>query len=296
MGIQVPNSFIQQYERDHVDAFQQKGSYLRDTVRFRTGVIGKSDTFQLIGKGAATKKGRNGEVVPMNLDHTPVTCTLEDFYAGDGADTVDLSRLSIDERMAIAQAGASALGVKVDNQIINSLDGTTSAASNWVQTSSATVRNSMLNFCKSLFQNDVPNDGNIFALLTPAAWSAALTVKEFANAEWVTAQGLPFTRGVADGRKFADWNGVKWKMHTGLTGVGTATATNYIYHRNAVGYAAGALANNSAESDVVRADITWQGLRQEYFIVHVMLGGSCLIDSTGVVKGSFDDTANLPTT
>ena len=46
-----------------------------------------------------------------------------------------------------------------------------------------TVENSVLEWCRNLDNNDVPNDGGRYALLTPRQWGMAMLVEEFASAE-----------------------------------------------------------------------------------------------------------------
>lgn len=57
----------------------------------------------------------------MSLDHSPVECELQDFYAGDWVDALDELKVSIDERRVIANSGAYALGRKTDELIIEAL-------------------------------------------------------------------------------------------------------------------------------------------------------------------------------
>ena len=79
---------------------------------------------------------------------------------------------------------------------------------------------------------------------------------------------------------------------------GTSTCTLLMWHKQAIGYATGAFAGNVAANDggsAVAADITWHGDRASYFVNNMMSGGACLIDDTGVIKGTVDDTAALPT-
>jgi len=83
MSTSVSTSFVVQYERDVHDAFQREGSYLRDTVRVKEGVVGKETNFQRIGKGTATTKARHGTITPMNQQHNAIPCPLDDFYASD---------------------------------------------------------------------------------------------------------------------------------------------------------------------------------------------------------------------
>src|SRR5258705_12589839 len=159
MATQITNAFIQTYQSEVKELYQRQGSILRGTVRVKDGIVGSTTTFQKIGKGVATVKARAGVITPMNQDHTAIPCTLADFYAGDWVDKLDEAKTNIDERMAIAQGGAWALGRKTDDQIITALGTTTQAASNWTVTSGATIRNSAINMVQALFANDVPNDG-----------------------------------------------------------------------------------------------------------------------------------------
>ena len=88
------------------------------TVRSKTDVRGASTVFQKVGKGTAAAKARHGNVPVMNVDHTPVECILQDYYAGDWVDRLDELKTNIDERTVIANAGAYALGRKTDELII----------------------------------------------------------------------------------------------------------------------------------------------------------------------------------
>lgn len=293
MSTSLPNSFIRQYEADVHDVFQREGGYLRSTVRMKTGVVGKSTTFQKIGKGIATTKARHGVVTPMNQDHTAIECLIEDFYAPDWVDKLDEAKTNIDERAAIARGGAWAIGRKVDEQILTVLDTTTEATVTITVTNRATIRASFSAFVEALWDNDVPNDGMVFGVLTPRAWSQAELLEEFSSADYVDAGGRAYTTGMPTGGKFKDWKGVKWMMHTGCPGKGTATAKLFVWHKNSIGYAAGAHANNNAENDAIRADIWWSGERQAHLITHCMSGGSTLIDTTGVIEANIDDTAAI---
>lgn len=297
MATQISNAFIAQYEAEVKMLYQRQGSILRGTVRVKDGVVGASTTFQKIGKGVATTKARAGVITPMNQDHTALTCTLSDFYAGDWVDKLDEAKINIDERMAIAQGGAWALGRKTDDQIITELGNTTQSAANWTVTSQAAIRNSAITFVTSLLANDVPNDGNIFCLVGAKTWGFLMTVDEFKRADYVTDVNLPYVAG-APVMTFKRWMNANWCVHTGIAGAGTNAATLLAYHKLACGYATGAFAGNVAATDggtAVSADITWHGDRASYFVNHMMSGGAKLIDDTGVIKGSIDETASLPT-
>ena len=86
MTTQVSKSFIKNFEADVHLAYQQMGSKLKNTVRFKNDVIGSSTVFQKVGKGIASGKARHGLVPVMSVDHSPVECELQDYYAGDWVD------------------------------------------------------------------------------------------------------------------------------------------------------------------------------------------------------------------
>jgi hypothetical protein len=277
MSTSVTVGFVRQYEREVHEAFQRRGSFLLSTVRRQNSVVGSSTTFQIIGKGAATTKARHGTITPMNQTHNAVECTLADFYAGDWVDQLDEQKLQHEEKDAIAHGGAWALGRKADEQILIAADATTTAVGDY---STAITRNLLLQASEKLDDNDVPRDGQRFGLLTPRSWSIAMTIEEFADADFVGAD-LPFLKG-AEPRS---WMGIHWMVHTGLPGKGSTQARNFVYHRSALGYASG---------KDISADITWHGDRAAFFVNHMMSGGAALIDATGVVEVRVNDTVAIP--
>lgn len=294
MSTSVSTSFVRQYESLVHHVFQREGGILRPTVRTKSGVVGTSTTFQKIGKGTATTKARHGVITPMNQSHTAIECTLADFYAGDWVDKLDEAKLNIDEREAIAKGGAWALGRKVDAQIITTVNATTQSVITLDVTSVGDARGTALNWVQSLWALDVMNDGEVYGIITPrldAIWS---TIPEYSSADFVVAR--PFVEG-AKTMRYRNWLGVNWAVHTGGTNQGAASATGHIYHRSAVGYATGDVSMNSADDSgkSVHADITWHGDRASHFVNHWMSGGSCLIDDTGVVEATWDDSSSIPT-
>lgn len=295
MSTSVSNSFIKDYQKDVHHLFQRQGGMLRGTVRKKDNIIGESTTFQKSGKGTATTKARHGIITPMNADHTAILCTISDFYAGDYVDKLDEAKINIDERMVVAKAGSWALGRKVDNQIITVLDTTTESTVSWTVTSEGTVRAALYEMLEALDDNDVPQDGGRYVALTPRAYSQALTVEEFTSADFVGTDGLPLKEGTPGHMQFRNWNGAIWINHTDLPGKGTATAKVFAWHKDAVGYATGKHAGNIAANDFVSADIWWNGERAAHFVNHMMSGGACLIDTTGVIEGNLDDTAAIVT-
>ncbi len=275
MSISIDQSFIKQFEAEVHLAFQQTGTKLRSTVRTKNDVKGSSTTFQKVGRGTATTKARHGLVPVMNLDHTPVECNLYDFYAGDWVDELDELKTNIDERRVVASAGAYALGRKSDELIINELN---QATENIAVADTGLTKLKILSALEILNTNDVPDDGQRFAVVGVHQWNELLNMKEFSNADYV-GDSYPLLKGT-ESRK---WMGINWIMHNALPLSGD-DRTCFIYHKNAIGHASGC---------DVKTDITWHGERAAHFISNCMSQGAKLIDNTGVVKIICKDNSEL---
>lgn len=295
MSQYVSNSFVTKYVADVHQAYQRRGSMLASAVRRQDSVIGSTAIFQRVGKGTATTKGRHGIITPMNQTHTPVTATIEDFYAPDYVDKLDEHKININEYMVIAEGGAAALGRKVDDQVMTVLDSTTQTVITITVTAAIAVHSGLLTAVKSLWANDVPNDGQCYAIISPTLWARAMQVKEFSSADWVGANGLPHVEGAPIGR-WKDWMNVKWQMHSGTSGAGTSAAKGWVWHKNAVGYASGAVQGNVAGSGgPVGATIDWVPDRAAHLVNNWMAGGAVMIEDAGVIEFTSDDTTALPT-
>jgi hypothetical protein len=268
----IDQAFVKQFQAEVHEAYQRQGSKLRPTVRSKTNVKGASTIFQRVGRGVAASKARNGVVPVMNLAFSIAECFLQDHYAGDWIDRFDDLKTNINEMQVLANAGAYALGRKTDELIIAALD---SASAEAVGTQSGQTDNDGMTRAKSLLafemlgQLDVPDDGQRYAIVGWKQWSELLTIQEFANANYVGDDELPWK-----GTQAKRWLGATWMPHSGLTLNGTLRQC-YFYHRTAIGHA--------AASEIV-TDVTWHGDRAAHFVNSMMSQGAVLVDGQGVVR------------
>lgn len=271
MSTSVDQAFIKNFEAEVHLQYQQMGSKLRNTVRVKDAVVGATTTFQKVGKGVAATKARHGKVPVMNVDHQPVECVLYDYYAGDWVDRLDELKTNINEQQVVARAGAYALGRKTDELIINQLATVTATVGG---TTDGLTKEKILAAFEALGAVDVPDDGQRFAIVGWKQWSDLLNVEEFANADYVGGDDLPWK-----GTQAKRWLGTLWLPHSGLP-VSGGIRRCFWYHKTAVGHAVG--------SDV-KTDITWHGDRAAHFVNNMMSQGACLIDATGVVAFSCNE-------
>ncbi|SDG67656.1 phage capsid protein [Roseospirillum parvum] len=266
MTTTVDLSFVKHFESEVHLNYQQMGSKLRNTVRTRNNIQGSTVTFQKVGKGTAATKARHGKVPVMNVDHEPISCTLYDYYAGDWVDHFDELKQAHDERHVVAKAGAYALGRKSDELIINQLDTSTNYA---LDGTTALTKEKVLTAFEMLGEADVPDDGERYAIVGWKQWSDLMGLEEFASADYVGDDALPWK-----GTQAKRWLGSLWMPHSGLTRSGTVRYC-YWYHKTAIGHAIGA---------DVKTDVTWHGDRAAHFVNNMMSQGACLVDGSGVVS------------
>jgi hypothetical protein len=258
MSTTIETAFIKQFEREVHEAYQRQGSKLRATVRVKNGVQGASTTFQKVGRGSAATKSRHGTVPVMNVDHGTAEATLQDYYAGDWVDRLDELKVNIDERQILSNAGAHALGRKTDEMIINALSAAPNVAGNGT---SGLTKEVVLGAFETLGGNDVPDDGQRYAIIGWKQWSDLLGLPEFSSSDFVGDAELP-------------WLGTIWLPHSGLPISAAGERKCFWYHKSAVGHAIG---------QDVTVDITWHGDRAAHFVSNSMSQGATLIDGAGVV-------------
>jgi len=258
-------AFTKQFESEVHLAYQRFGSKLLNTVRRKTNVVGKSTTFQIIGKGIAGTKTRNGQVPILNLVHTNVECILADRYGGEFIDKLDELKIEHDERGAVTTSIAAALGRASDSDITAITDtftGETAAAGVVTQAKVEEAYEFMGN-------GDVPDDGQRFLCVAPQGWTNLMNITEFASLDFVPESDLPFPKV---GFSAKPWFSFHVFSFSGLTLTGGTIRENVAYHRSAVGHASG--------QDVMM-DITWQGKEQSHLAVGSMSMNACLIDDLG---------------
>ena len=267
MSVSVDQVFVKQFEADVHLAYQQMGTKLRGTVRSKSGVVGASTTFQKVGRGTASTKSRHGIVPVMNLNHEPVECVLQDYYAGDWVDALDELKTNVDERRVVASAGAYALGRKTDELIINAMNQSTTSVGDY---STGLTKDLILSAIEVMNQNDVPDDGRRFAVVGVHQWNELLSLDEFVSADYV-GNDLPLVSGGASKK----WLGITWVMYNALPLANTDERDCFIYHATSIGHACG---------QEVKTDISWHGERAAHFISNSMSQGAVLIDNDGIVR------------
>lgn len=271
MSTSISTAFIRQFESDVHVAYQRFGTKLRNTIRRKVQVEGEDVRFQKYGKGTASTKSRHGDVPLMNVSHTTVDCSLTDHYAAEYIDDLDMLKTNIDERSLAAQAGAGALGRKTDSLITTAMDATTSTIAHG---STGLTKAKVFTAFETLGNNDVPDDGQRFWVTSHAGWTDLLSITEFASADFVGSESLPF-----NGMTAKRWMGFLFFTFSGLD-VAANIRKTFAYHTTSMGHGIG--------KDVSQ-DITWDGRKQAHLVVNKMSQGCVLVDADGIIECSISE-------
>jgi hypothetical protein len=270
MANTIDQAFIKQFETEVHMAYQRMGSKLRNTVR-STNVNGSSARFQKIGTGAASTKSRNGNVTAMELAHTYVEATMADYYAAEYIDKLDELKININERQAVAQSAAAALGRKTDEILITAMD----AGANATQLGAddaAVGKATLLSVFEAFGTADIPEDGQRYIAMSPKGFADLFNINEFASSDYVGPQNLPF----AGGMTMKEFLGFKIFSTSAVS-----AGKNFAYHTTAVGLGINA---------DVQTEVNYVAEKVSHLATSMMSMGAKVIDANGVYE-LLDNTA-----
>jgi len=264
MANTIDQAFIKQFETEVHMAYQRMGSKLRNTVR-SSNVSGSVARFQVIGKGAANTKARNGDVTAMELVHTNVEATMADFYAPEYIDKLDELKININERQAVAQSAAAALGRKTDELIYTAMDAGASGTQIH-DTSSAIEIADILSLFETMGVADVPEDGQRYLAMHPKGYADLFAINQFASSDFVGEQNLPF----AGGMTMKEFMGFKVFSTSAVT-----AGKNMAYHTSAVGLGINA---------EVATEVNYVAEKASHLANSMMSMGAVAIDANGIYE------------
>ena len=264
MANTIDVAFIKQFETEVHMAYQRMGSKLRNTVR-TANVTGSTVRFQKIGTGSASTKSRNGNVTPMDLAHTQVEASMSDYYAAEYIDKLDELKTNINERQAVAQSAAAALGRKTDEILITAMD----AGANSTQindTAGALVLADILTLFETFGTADIPEDGNRYLAMHPKGYADLFNITEFASSDFVGEQNLPF----AGGMTMKEFMGFKIFSTSAVT-----AGKNMAYHTSSIGL--------GVNSDV-STELNYVPEKVSHLATSMMSMGAVVIDANGIYE------------
>lgn len=268
-------AFQIQYRQEFIAGFEQRQSLVRNTVTTEAVIKGNQATFLVADSGdaEATTRGTNG-LIPARADNlNQYTATLVEWH--DLARRTDFNIFGSqgDGRRIMQDTTMAVMNRKIDSDIITELNTATNDTGVAATGSLALAMHAKV----ILGNNDVPADGNLFALITPAFEAYLMQTKEFASADYVNNKPFDANGGVMT---MFRWAGVNWIVHPNLPGKATNAEKCFMYHKSALGHAA----NTSGMDSVVGYDE-----EQAYSFARASMHmGAKILQSSGIVVINHD--------
>lgn len=268
-------AFQTQYRQEFIAGFEQRQSLVRKTVTTEAQVQGNSAVFLVADSGSANAVTRGVDgLIPARADSlTQNTATLAEWHDLVRRTGFNIYASQGDGRRIMQQTTMGVLNRKVDADIIAALETGTQDTG-----TTATMSLDLVMYAVTILGNNaVQLDGNVSALITPAAHAYLMQTKEFANVDYINNK--PF-----DGNPMAyRWAGVNFIVHPNLTGKATTAEKCIVYHKDAIGHACD-LESIRTDADYDREqDYSWA--RASAFM------GSKLLQNSGVVIVNHDGSA-----
>lgn len=267
-----------QYRDEWVVSFQRGETYLKDRVTKEVMLQGLNAKFALQGAaGRMTSRGTNGLIPSRNRTDTQPTITLAEKHSKETQTGFNVFTAAADLRQAMQNAGALTAAREIDYTIIEALE----TATNQYNGGAAITLTygKIVDILSDLFEQDVMSGNEITCLWTPKAWARLMTFTEFKSADYIDAKPLV---GLAMDRPKV-WNGALHIMHSGLPGMGTATASNFVFAKPAVGHA--------ISTENIQVEAGYNDEDDYSYSRHTIYDGATILQQAGVIEVVTDDTA-----
>lgn len=270
------------YRQEMIKTFEVRKSLLLDSTTKEMMRKGNSAVFLVNGSGGATAvtRGVNGLIPARSNSNTQVSVQLEEWHDLAEMTGFDIFSSQGEQRAALQVEAMGTINRKIDQQVITELNTAT------VNTgAAATASLALVTRAITILQNNkVPNDRNIFAVITPAFHGYLGQIAEYNSADYVETRPIPKNDGAwMDMPAVKHWKGVNWIVQPELPGVGTNAEKCFMYHKSAIGYAC-----NDGE---IKSSIGYDDKQDMSWARSTIFSGCQLLKNSGVVVMNHDGSA-----
>jgi hypothetical protein len=269
-----------QYRQEFIAGFEKRQSLLRRTCVTETEVNGNEAVFLVADSGSATAttRGVNGDIPtrPDNLNQ--YTCTLKEWHDVPERTNFNIFASQGEGRRIMQMTSMAVINRKIDEDIRTALG---AATTTWGSAAAATL--TLIATAKTkLMNNNADKDAPLWAAITPAfhgyLMTATTTQAAFTSADYVSDKKF---EGVSKDQAFS-WYGVNWIVDSALDGVGTASATCFMYSQNAIGHA--------CDMERIQTEVGYDNKNDKSWARCSTYMGSKLLQNSGVIKMLHNDS------
>ena len=269
-------AFQTMYRKEFIKGFEKRQSLARRTVTTETEINGNEAVFLVADSGGASAvtRGVNGDIPtrPDNLNQ--FTATLKEWHDVPERTNFNLFASQGDGRRIMQETSMAVVNRKIDSDIHAAL---TTATVTWGAAAVATL--TLVTTAKTKLGNAFALEDEPFALITPAFHGYLMGLNQFTSADHINSK--PF-ENVSKSMAF-NWYGVNWIVDAGLPGAGSASASCFMYSRQAIGHA--------CDTENISTFVGYDEKNDKSWARCSTYMGSKLLQNSGVVKMLHDDSA-----
>lgn len=288
MTIEINDSAVTLFD-SQVKKVYQEGYSLKGLVREKSVAGAKTIQFPVMGKGIARQKAIHTDVVPSDVAHTPVTATMQNWYAADYTDIFGKNQINFDEITELADILRDACGRRLDKILIDVLVAASGASTVSNDVGGTDSGMNYAKFVEAMGKMDdagVPQDGRTF-LMNHKAYRSLLSDDEFINSDY--GQMRFDTTSQGNKKPFLGFNIVtiadRVESDTSVTGLpvdGSLDRSLFAFHRDAVGM---------GFNMEMKSEVNYIPEKLAFLSTVMFAAGGVAIDQTGIVKITARETA-----
>lgn len=226
------------YRSEFIEGFSQTESLLMDRCVEESMTMGASVVFDIADlTGELPARGVDGRLARLSANDSQVTATLTEY--GGRFEITDFERFKSqsDERKKMNKKIYARANRRLDRIYIAELNNATTV---WNSGTAITVDIATIEkIIATLAQSQVPiNPQDVTWVVTPQFYGKLMGLSQFTSSDWVSTRPFVGDAGhFTNTRKIKSWADIGWLSSPLLPGITTATATTFLYHRNAIGCA-----------------------------------------------------------
>jgi len=281
MTIGISTAFVSAFSDDVKHAYQSMGSGLLQRIRIKTGVQGSTYRFHKMGKGLASARIPQSDVVPMNVTNSNATATLSDWEAPEYTDKYDLEKISYDERQELVKVVSSAITRRAEELVLDALDAGASATQvveNYGGTAAGLTVTKIRRAARLMDAKGVPMQDRTFLM-------DAIGKEQLLGSTLVTSSDYNSVKALVNG-EIDSFMGFKFLTFEDRDEGGIVTTSsvtkNFAFHKDAIGL---------AEGLSMRTEINYIPEKTSWLINGIYSGGSVGIDNEGIYEVLSNNTA-----
>ena len=276
MSINLSPVAVTEFDSMVKHAFQN-ASLLRDTVTVRNNVVGDTYKFRAMGKGLANQKATSADVDPMDVAHSLITATLQNWNAPEYTDIFDQAEVNFDEKQELATTIAGALGRRLDQLVIDAMDAASPTAVG--DGTDGLVATDLVDAKVELVKQGV-GSGDLYCAINAAGLAGLLADEKTTSADYQAVKAL--VNGEIN--TFAGFNVVVIEDRSGNEGgltIATDVVSAYAYSKEAIGLAVGIDMKTSIDYVTQKTSFLCNGM---------LKAGAAVRDAAGLVEINYDST------